>query len=193
MPLTRRYGIVKGSCGPQPLPQKYAFTVLGYPELALKYMGLTKDPAGAAVAKELEKSQDTAIRGSARMTLAAVKADFKAEANIIEGPESKARKLAKDLGIKSALGILVLQDAFAQHPSDIVGQFSETATKALSGTPKDGVPEKDWLLNFLQARKDFLLAQQNQYDKFLLNSINSLINLVKQEDWDLKSANRLLP
>jgi len=168
------------------------FRVLGYERLALELIKYNKDQAGVPLAEELAKSKDTSIRDSAANTLEVLsQADkfiTKYEGTSIEDPryqQPEAIKISKELGIKSGLGMLIIHDTLVQSGRTSINRFSALATKEMSGTPKNGISEKEWLLRFLQARKVNLYKFESKFGKVMSKRVDELISLVQQDDRNL--------
>ena len=69
-------------------------------------------------------------------------------------------KHARELHVRTAFGIAAIHDAIIQHGDDpdadgLPALLAETQKEA-GGTPASGVPEKTWLLKFLEVRRRHL-------------------------------------
>jgi chitosanase len=67
---------------------------------------------------------------------------------------------ARRLGVRTALGVAILFDTAVQHgvgdDPDSLSALVRRATQTARGEPASGVPEKAWLMAFLDARADDL-------------------------------------
>lgn len=176
---------------PSPPEREFAyatFAALGYEELALKIIGLSKDSSGTAVAEQLEKSDDPAVRSTATNTLHELsgvdKLINKFETGSPEGLRPRVSTTAQQLGLKTDLAIAVLQDTMTAHGT--IKRYVEAANTELNGSPKDGVAEKAWLLSFLKARIE--LARVPSMRRFDERRVGELRALIEAEDWNLKTV-----
>ncbi|GAB3796268.1 chitosanase [Micromonospora zhanjiangensis] len=71
-----------------------------------------------------------------------------------------ALRLARTLGIRTALGVAVLFDTAVQHgmgaDPDGLPALADRATRSARGRPADGTPEQRWLAAFLDVRAETL-------------------------------------
>jgi chitosanase len=69
-----------------------------------------------------------------------------------------AQLLARKLGVRYALTLGELYDAYVNHGEDGINALLRKTNRRCHGTPKTGVPEKKWLAAFLRARLAVLQA-----------------------------------
>jgi len=172
-----------------------SFVLMGYEKVVLKMISSTKDPSGKSVAEDLLKSSDETIRNSAQQTLDVLtKADMIVNQNETGNPNIRGdygdnRKesvnIANNLGIKTELGRAVIQDTLTH--TGRVQEFADAADTALSKTLKNGASEKEWLVAFLQARRAKFQKRGGIAEKATTDRVNKFMDLIKLEDWDLKT------
>jgi predicted GNAT family acetyltransferase len=176
-----------------------AFVALGYEQIALKIIDINKDVSGKAVAEALASSQNKEIRQAAEKVLSEAdklinRFEFgeedpsltDQEKQIMQRAEQRAEQMAKEYGIVTKLGMAILQDTMTQHGPFSTNKFAEEATKALSGSPNSGASEKDWLLQFLEIRKQ--RYRNSQFRRLIEIRANTFMDLVEKEDWNMESV-----
>jgi Glycosyl hydrolase family 46 len=69
--------------------------------------------------------------------------------------QTEAQPVANEVGITSQIGLTVLADSIVQHGLSRAQDFMKIATEKVGGTPKTGVPERQWLTAVLEARASY--------------------------------------
>ena len=69
-------------------------------------------------------------------------------------------ELAREQGVRSPLGLVVVYDTAVQHGlgdgPDTLDSIIERTTGSAGGDPADGVDERSWLAEFLEVRRETL-------------------------------------
>jgi chitosanase len=138
----------------------------------------TEGAPGSPLARHLARLRELADRGSAGTSglegfagdwaHAADDPRFRAVQDAVADRLTYAPALAtaRRLGIRTPLGVAILFDSAVQHgtsddPDGLPALVTATTARA-HGTPSGGVPEKTWLLTFLDVRRADL---RNPHDK----------------------------
>jgi chitosanase len=88
----------------------------------------------------------------------------------------------KDIGIKSALGHLVIYDTCIHSGP---GRVSSLRAKFPEASPSRGGDEKAWVLAFLNARRDWLSANSNPLVQKTVYRIDAMKEIATAGNWDL--------
>jgi chitosanase len=110
-------------------------------------------------------------------------------------------RLARGLGLRTALGLLVVYDAVVQHgPGDDFDgapAIARRATLAASGSPATGVDEKRYLRAYLDVRRASLAEARDPATRVAwreaLPRVEALRGLVEAGNWELRPPIVLAP
>lgn len=157
------------------------FSNMGYQELAVNLIDIKQDAAGINVVRSIAQSSDKKISNYASGILAKLSNDPKqkikqivnyfetGDINKFPGDSieldknyfNRADSLAKQLGIKSTLGLLVLYDSYVHSGGGSLAKHIAKVNAKLHGAPKDGISEGLWLKSYLEYRIEWLKTVQH--------------------------------
>lgn len=99
-----------------------------------------------------------------------------------------ARRLVRDLNLKTPLAYLIIYDTTIQHGE---GDDPDSVNGVIKRTGKSWTTEKEFLTSFLKARKQTLLHPHNQETQAewseSVDRVNALQKLIDEGQWDLKT------
>jgi chitosanase len=96
---------------------------------------------------------------------------------------SPALKHAEKAGVKTALAVLVIYDTCIHSGP---GGVDKIRAKFAAKSPATGGTEKEWVVAYIQARREWLLANSNPIVQKCVYRQDALMDLVKADNWDLK-------
>ena len=90
---------------------------------------------------------------------------------------------AKDIGLTTALGLLVIYDTCIHSGP---GRVSAHRAAFPEKSPKNGGDEKAWIKAYLNARRAWLAASSNALVQKTVYRQDAILELIKADNWDLK-------
>jgi len=90
---------------------------------------------------------------------------------------------AKDIGLTTALGLLVIYDTCIHSGPGRVGTHRAAFPEK---SPKSGGDEKAWIKAYLNARRAWLLANSNPIVQKTVYRQDAILDLIKVDNWNLK-------
>ena len=90
---------------------------------------------------------------------------------------------AKDIGLTTALGLLVIYDTCIHSGP---GRVSTHRAAFPEKSPKNGGDEKAWIKAYLNARRAWLAASSNALVQKTVYRQDAILELIKADNWDLK-------
>jgi len=90
---------------------------------------------------------------------------------------------AKDIGLTTALGLLVIYDTCIHSGPGRVGTHRAAFPQK---SPKNGGDEKEWIKAYLNARRAWLLANSNPLVQKCVYRQDAIFELIKADNWGLK-------
>jgi chitosanase len=90
---------------------------------------------------------------------------------------------AKDIGLTTALGLLVIYDTCIHSGP---GRVSTHRAAFPEKSPKNGGDEKVWIKAYLNARRAWLAASSNALVQKTVYRQDAILELIKADNWDLK-------
>jgi chitosanase len=90
---------------------------------------------------------------------------------------------AKDVGLTSALGLLVMYDTCIHSGP---GRVATHRAAFPEKSPKNGGDEKAWIKAYINARRNWLAASSNPLVQKCVYRQDALLELIKADNWDLK-------
>jgi chitosanase len=90
---------------------------------------------------------------------------------------------AKDIGLTTALGLLVIYDTCIHSGPGRVGAHRAAFPQK---SPKNGGDEKEWIKAYINARRVWLLANSNPLVQKTVYRQDAILDLIKVDNWDLK-------
>ena len=87
-----------------------------------------------------------------------------------------------NIGLKTALGHLVIYDTCIHSGP---GRVSSLRQKFPEKSPKNGGDEKAWVIAFLNARRNWLAANDNPLVQKTVYRIDAMLEIAKANNWDL--------
>lgn len=94
-----------------------------------------------------------------------------------------ALKHADSAGVKTALGVLVIYDTCIHSGP---GGVDKIRAKFAAKSPANGGDEKTWVIEYIKARRDWLLANSNPIVQKCVYRQDAMMEIVKADNWDLK-------
>lgn len=102
----------------------------------------------------------------------------------------KDLSVVQTLGLRLPLSIAIVCDTIVNSGSSSIKKLADQATSKTGNSPKGGGDEKQWMMNFLDARSDFLKSH-NQFPQFVRGweaRVESYRKLARDDDWMLTTA-----
>jgi Glycosyl hydrolase family 46 len=98
--------------------------------------------------------------------------------------------MVRDLGLRLPLSIAIICDTTLNSGSNVVKMIAVEATSKSGGSPANGGDEKQWTLNFLDARSDHYKSQPlyPRFGKAWEARVQAFRQIAKNGDWMLATA-----
>jgi len=90
---------------------------------------------------------------------------------------------AKDIGLTTALGLLVIYDTCIHSGP---GRVATHRAAFPEKSPKNGGDEKAWIKAYLNARRAWLAGNSNPLVQRTVYRQDAILDLIKADNWDLK-------
>jgi len=90
---------------------------------------------------------------------------------------------AKDIGLTTALGLLVMYDTCIHSGP---GRVATHRAAFPEKSPKNGGDEKAWIKAYLNARRAWLASSKNPIVQKTVYRQDAILDLIKADNWDLK-------
>jgi hypothetical protein len=102
----------------------------------------------------------------------------------------KSLEMARELGIKTPLGIAVIYDTNIAEGFASVTRYSNNIVPRLGGTPLTGIDERYWVVAFLNDRKQRI---EKRFSRFpgMMRRTDALLELARSGNWNLTPPIRI--
>src|SRR5262249_43077367 len=110
--------------------------------------------------------------------------DDQFRADVIE----KAMPTVRDLGLRLPLSLAIVCDTAVVSGWGSIKKIANLATEHTGNSPADGADEKQWALNFLDARVDYYKSKHPAFAKAWEARAEAFRRIARSGDWMLTTA-----